>query len=184
MVSMLESYKKYTYSDYLDWSDGNRCELIDGIVYMMSAPNIWHQRMVRRLIAKLDNILEGGPCEPLVSPVDVRLFPKRDDSDDVVVQPDVVVVCDDSKLSDDVACNGAPDVVFEVMSDSSALYDLNVKKALYEKAGVKEYWIIAKGYAIRWLLDNGKFVESKFERGERGIELDLATLQVKFYIVT
>jgi len=184
MISMLESYKEYTYSDYLDWGDGNRCELVNGIVYMMSAPNIWHQRMVRRLIAKLDNILGGGPCEPFVSPVDVRLFPKRDDSDDVVVQPDVIVVCDESKISDDMACRGAPDVVFEVMSDSTALYDLNIKKALYEKAGVKEYWIIAKGYAIRWLLNDGKFVESRFERDKSGIELDIVTLQIKFNVIT
>ena len=184
MVSMLEVYKEYTYSDYLDWGDGNRYELIDGIVYMMSAPNIWHQRMVRGLIAKLDNILGNGPCETLVSPVDVRLFPKSDDSDDVVVQPDVIVVCDESKLSDDMACRGAPDVVFEVMSDSTALYDLNVKKTLYEKAGVKEYWIIAKGYAIRWLLNDGKFVEAKFERGKNGIELEIVTLQIRFNIIT
>jgi Uma2 family endonuclease len=140
--------------------------------------------MVRRLIAKLDNILGIGPCEPLVPPVDVRLFPESDDSDDVVVQPDVVVVFDESKLSDDMACRGAPEVVFEVMSDSTALYDLNVKKALYEKAGVKEYWIIAKGYAIRWLLHEGKFVEAKFERDENGIELDIVTLGVKFRVIT
>jgi Uma2 family endonuclease len=140
--------------------------------------------MVRRLIAKLDTILGSGPCEPIVSPVDVRLFPKRDDSDDVVVQPDVIVVCDESKLSDDMACKGAPDVVFEVMSDSTALHDLNVKKGLYEKAGIKEYWIIAKGYAIRWLLSDGKFVESRFERGKNGIELEIVTLQVKFNVIT
>ena len=184
MVSMLGVYKKYTYSDYLDWGDGNRCELIDGIIYMMSAPNIWHQRKVLEIGSRLRELLDGKKREPFVSPVDVRLFPAANDSDDVVVQPDVIVVCDGSKLSDDTACRGAPDVVFEVMSDSTALYDLNVKKALYEKAGVKEYWIIAKGYAIRWLLTDGKFVEAKFERGENGIELEIVTLQVKFNIIT
>ena len=184
MVSMLESYKEYTYSDYLDWGDGNRCELINGIVYMMSAPNIWHQRKVLEIGSRLRDLLEGKKCEPFVSPIDVRLFPKRDDSDDVVVQPDVIVVCDESKISDDMACRGAPDVVFEVMSDSTALYDLNIKKALYEKAGVKEYWIIAKGYAIRWLLNDGKFVESRFERDKSGIELDIVTLQIKFNVIT
>jgi len=184
MVSMLQVYKEYTYSDYLEWGDGNRCELINGIVYMMSAPSIWHQRKVLEIGSRLRELLDGKKCEPFVSPIDVRLFPKRDDSDDVIVQPDVIVVCDESKMSDDMACRGAPDVVFEVMSDSTALYDLNVKKALYEKAGVKEYWIIAKGYAIRWLLNNGKFVESRFERGKNGIELEIVTLQIKFNITT
>ena len=59
MVSMLEVYKKYTYSDYVDWGDGNRCELIDGIVYMVSAPNIWHQRVAGRIYSKLTNALDG-----------------------------------------------------------------------------------------------------------------------------
>ena len=184
MVSMLQVYKEYTYSDYLEWGDGNRCELINGIVYMMSAPSIWHQRKVLEIGSRLRELLDGKKCEPFVSPIDVRLFPKRDDSDDVVVQPDVIIVCDESKLSDDMACRGAPDVVFEVMSDSTALHDLNVKKALYEKAGVKEYWIIAKGYAIRWLLNEGKFAEAKFERGENGIELEIVTLQIRFSIMT
>ena len=176
------SYDRYTYDDYIRWEAGFRCELIDGIVYMMSAPSVWHQRVVKRLATRLDSYLEGKKCESFIAPFDVRLFPKDNNSDDTVVQPDVIVVCDEKKVSDGLSCRGAPDVIFEVLSDSTKSMDLLEKRRLYERAGVNEYWVIGKGYAIRWILDGGKYKENKFNGGVNGIELEKISLNIKFSI--
>jgi len=184
MLSMLESDKEYTYDEYMEIEDGQRCELIDGIVYMMAPPVLWHQYVAGDIHYELKNFLKNKKCKPIVSPVGVRLFYEKSNSDKTVVQPDVIVVCDESKLSDGTVVLGAPDVVFEVMSDSTALYDLNVKKSLYEKAGVKEYWIVAKGYAIRWLLVDGVFTETKFKKDNGSISMPIATLGITIVIET
>jgi Uma2 family endonuclease len=93
----------------------------------------------------------------LVSPFDVRLFPQNNEDDETVVQPDVLVVCDKSKLSDGKACRGAPDLVVEVVSPGSKIIDLTylplrltVKRELYRSAGVKEYWVVGEDMVIRW----------------------------------
>ena len=178
MSDLALSYDQYTYADYATWDETFRCELIDGVVYMMSAPDVWHQRLVTTLSRKLGNFLEGKSCEAFVAPFDVRLFPKKDGSDETVVQADVIVVCDKSKLSDGKACVGAPDVVFEVLSDSTKVMDLRVKRELYKSAGVKEYWVVAKDYAIRWSWADGKDEELRFMRVNGVISMQVAALQV------
>ena len=134
----------FTYADYLQWEDG-RWELIDGIAYDMSpAPSRIHQRVTGDLFARIHALLQDSPCEVYVAPFDVRLPDSENIIDEdirTVVQPDIVVVCDEKKL-DDRGCLGAPDLVVEVLSPSTALLDLKEKRALYERHGVKEYWLV------------------------------------------
>ena len=132
----------YTYTDYCTWGDDERWELIDGVPYAMApAPSVGHQSVCVKLATQLENFLEGHPCKVLVAPVDVRL--NADDADDTVVQPDVLVVCDESKFGKDgKAIIGAPDFIIEVLSPSSAKRDLIIKKKLYGEHGVREYWAV------------------------------------------
>jgi len=145
---------------------------------MMSAPDMWHQDVVGDVYSQLKTSLKGKNCKPMLAPFDVRLFPRKDGSDDNVVQPDVIVVCDKNKLSDGKACVGAPEVVFEVLSDSTKVMDLRVKRELYKSAGVKEYWVVAKDYAIRWSWTNGRDEELRFPKVNGVISMQVETLQV------
>jgi Uma2 family endonuclease len=134
----------HTYGEYCGWPDDQRYELIDGTAYAMApAPTRQHQRLVGELLRVVADALEGSGCEVNVAPFDVRL-PKGHEADDdiiTVVQPDISVVCDPSKL-DDKGCRGAPDWVIEVLSAGSAGHDQVRKLALYERHGVKEYWLV------------------------------------------
>jgi Uma2 family endonuclease len=130
----------YTYADYAKWDTTDRYELIDGVPYLMSpAPVPVHQRIVHRLVNIFDAFLEGKPCEVFISPIDVRL--NADAEDDTVLQPDVLVVCDENKIGDK-SINGAPDLVVEVLSPSSEKYDSGAKLDKYLEAGVRECWIV------------------------------------------
>ena len=144
MAFALEKDKHYTYRDYLTWPDDVRCELIDGVVYMMSpAPLLTHQDVVGEIFRQAANALRGKTCRVLVAPLDVRL-PRHgevDEDTDIVVQPDVMVVCDPAKL-DRRGVRGAPDWVVEVLSPSSAGRDQIEKRHLYERHGVLEYWLV------------------------------------------
>ncbi len=134
----------YTYADYLAWPEDVRYELIDGVAYAMApAPVRVHQLVVTELTRQVGNALHNNPCQVYVAPIDVRL-PKADEADDrvnTVVQPDLLVVCDENKL-DDRGVRGAPDWIVEVLSPATAGHDQIVKLALYERAGVAEYWLV------------------------------------------
>jgi Uma2 family endonuclease len=132
----------YTYADYLAWDTDQRYELINGEPYMMSSPTVTHQAISGELFGQFWNFLKGKPCQVFAAPLDVRLFPREDNSDDTILQPDILVVCDAAKLADKRSCRGAPDLVIELLSpsktDKAAL--LKFKQCL--KAGVREYWVI------------------------------------------
>jgi Uma2 family endonuclease len=130
----------YTYADYETWPEDERWELIDGVPYAMATPSIAHQRISRKLMNQLSNWLEGKPCEPFAAPFAVRL--NADKGDDTVVEPDISVVCDKSKLADGKSCKGAPDLVIEIQSRSTAGYDRVKKFNKYLEAGVREYWLV------------------------------------------
>ena len=159
-VKKYERTGKYTYADYASWDDGNRYELIDGAAYMMSAPIVAHQRISRELLRQIANFLAGKQCEVFNAPFDVCLN-ARGDSDDTVVQPDLLVICDSSKL-DKKRCNGAPDMIIEIVSPSSSKHDRFIKLNKYLKAGVREYWIVDPDDNIlnAHVLENGKYVIS------------------------
>jgi Uma2 family endonuclease len=134
----------HTYGDYLGWPDDVRYELIDGVAYLMApAPTLAHQDVVGEVYRQLANALTDRPCRVYVAPVDVRL-PKANEADtdiDTVVQPDVLVLCDPTK-ADRRGLRGAPDLVVEVLSPGTASHDHVRKRRVYERAGVREYWLV------------------------------------------
>lgn len=149
---------RFRYEDILTWPEGERWEIIDGKAYNMTpAPSFKHQRIAGNIYHTLRNALHGKQCVPGIAPTDVVL------SDYDVVQPDVFVVCDARKISDENIC-GAPDLVVEVLSPFTSKKDRWEKKELYEKAGVREYILVEP---------DGQFVEcyllekdGRFDRGE------------------
>ena len=140
-TALKQENKFYTYADYLEWDEDVRAEIINGTVYMMSPPLTVHQRISMRLSNRISQFLEGKTCEVFAAPFGVRLFPLEDKSDDTVVEPDLVVVCDPSKI-DERGCNGAPDLVIEIISPSNFRKERIVKFNAYLKAKVREYWIV------------------------------------------
>lgn len=138
---------RFTYADYTRWEldERERFELIHGQPMAMSpAPSDSHQRIAGELYRQLANyFLDHSDCQVRFAPFDV-LLPENEEADDLVstvVQPDIVVVCDPSKLKEK-GCVGAPDLVIEIVSPSTGKRDHTVKLELYEKAGVREYWIV------------------------------------------
>lgn len=136
--------ERFTYRQYKTWPDSERWELIDGHAWNMSpAPRISHQELLGKLHLIIGNYLKGKPCKVFLAPFDV-LFPQDDEPDDdvdTVVQPDLVVLCDRSKLQKH-GSRGAPDLVVEILSPSTSKKDLNEKYRLYERSGVREYWVL------------------------------------------
>ena len=139
---MITGKKYFTYTDYLKWPEDIRTEIINGVAYMMSPPLTIHQVVFGRLFNTLYNFLKGKTCQVFAAPFGVRLFPKEDRSDDTVVEPDIVVICDSSRI-DERGCNGAPDLVIEILSPSTKRKDKYLKRQIYQKAGVREYWIVS-----------------------------------------
>lgn len=139
---------RYTFADVLAWDEGERAELIDGDVYQMATPSRVHQEISMELARQFANFLEGKPCRVYPAPFGVRLFEREGDRPedvDTVVEPDLCVVCDISKL-DDYGCKGAPDLMVEILSPSTRRHDRLVKLDLYQRAGVREYWIVDPEY--------------------------------------
>jgi Uma2 family endonuclease len=141
MSQAFEEKEFYTYADVLEWDEDARCEIMDGELYMMSAPTIDHQRILMELAYQIKHFLRGKSCEVFPAPFSVRLSPAEDLSDDTVLEPDIAVVCDPSKL-DKRSCNGPPDMVIEILSPSTARYDRLMKFHKYQEAGVREYWMV------------------------------------------
>lgn len=135
----------YTYADYLNWKFEERVELIKGQIFKMSpAPNLRHQQVAGRLFYEMYNFLKGKTCQVFVAPFDVRLpikNKKKPEQITTVVQPDICVVRDESKL-DERGCCGAPDLVIEILSPGNSQKEIRIKHELYEEAGIKEYWVV------------------------------------------
>lgn len=135
--------QRYTFADALEWEE-DRVEVINGEVVMMSPPLREHQRISGALFAKLYHFLEGKQCQVYAAPFAVRPFEAEGDRPedvDTMVEPDITVVCDPDKL-DKYGCKGAPDFIIEILSPSTRRMDLSVKFRLYQRAGVREYWIL------------------------------------------
>lgn len=136
--------KRYSYADYLNWATEKRCELIDGSPYAMSpAPSPLHQQIVGLLTAELNSFFKSKSCVVYPVPFDVRLAKQNSSDDQIfnVVQPDISVVCDSGRI-DEKGCVGAPDLIIEIVSPSTASRDHILKKTLYEAHGVKEYLLV------------------------------------------
>jgi Uma2 family endonuclease len=140
--------RRYNYGDYRTWPDDERWELLDGVAWNMSpAPNRRHQYVTGRLFAKISMFLEGKPCRVYIAPFDVLLPDTQDQDDDevsTVVQPDVSVFCGSDRLTERGA-RGAPDLVVEVITPWTHQKDMNEKLSLYERHGVREFWLVDPG---------------------------------------
>jgi len=141
MEAALKNDKLLTYADYAALDDANRYELIDGVIHLMApGASESHQDASGELFLQLGMFLRDKKCKLYHPPFDVCLNAEGD-GDTTVVQPDLFVVCDLSKL-DGKRCNGAPDLVIEILSPSSAGRDNLLKYNIYMNAGVREYWIV------------------------------------------
>lgn len=170
--------KTYTLADYLSWDDGERIELLEGEPVMMATPLRVHQEVLGELFAILRDYLKGKRCKAYLAPFAVRLFEREGNSPDqvtTVVEPDISVICDPAKL-DRIGCKGAPDLVMEILSPSTRRQDKSRKMKLYQRAGVREYWIIdpeIKDVQVL-LLKDGQYVFQAF--GETGDTLEVNVL--------
>jgi len=178
--------KKYSYADYLTWNDEGRWEIIDGVAYSLASPSDIHQDISRELLTEFNNYLRGKKCRVYQAPFDVSLTSDKLEGDDKiydVVQPDIIIVCDKEKISRK-GCKGAPDIVIEILSPSTASKDCLRKRILYEKNKINQYWIIdpdEKEVFILKLTEHGLYGHSeryskedkiKVENFE-GLEIDL-----------
>jgi len=175
MELVLDLSKRYTYADYLTWADEKVRELMNGFIKTMSqSPSSRHQVVFGNLFADLHRFIKKnkGKCKVFAAPFDVRL-PQNGEKEDGqifnVVQPDICVVCDPSKI-DKRGCLGAPDLVIEIQSFSTARYDLTEKFTLYETSGVREYWVVFpydEGIIVFLLQPDGKYDNgTKYESGK------------------
>ena len=158
MMEALRQDRHYTYADWLAWPENERWEVIDGVAHMMSAPDVAHQRISRKLLRQIDSFLDDKPCEVFNAPFGVRL------ADDSVVEPDLLVVCDKSKLADGKVCNGAPDMVVEILSPSTPSREKVLKFNKYLGAGVREYWVVypdSKSVSV-YLLEDGQYIAKEY----------------------
>ena len=136
--------ERYTFADVLSWDEDVRVELIEGLPYMMAPPLRIHQEILMELSNQIKNYLNGKNCWVYPAPFGVRLFSRKEDTPDReedLLEPDITVVCDRDKL-DKYGCKGAPDMIVEILSPSTLRRDRFEKYNLYERAGVREYWIV------------------------------------------
>ena len=154
----------YTYADYLTWEGPERYQLFNGEAYQMASPSVAHQATLMELSNQFYSWLKGKPCRVFAAPLDVRLFPKKNNSDKTVLQPDLLVVCDEKKL-DKGSVNGAPDLVVEIVSPSNSNRELFLKFQYYLEAGIREYWVIYpedKRVQVH-LYENGHFISNGYK---------------------
>ena len=176
----------YTYEQWLDLDIEGRSELIGGQLYMMADPTSRHQKVVAELLRQIANFLLGKTCQVFPSPFGVRLNETRD----TAYEPDLVVICDPSKIKHR-GCVGAPDMVIEVLSPSTAQRDKVDKYYDYMQAGVKEYWIVdgENNFLDAYRLVDGKYVQQTyFEKDNapiqvlQGCEIDLSLVFEKLIL--
>ena len=167
--SDLDLTKTYSYSDYLLFRFQERVEIIKGYILKMSpAPSSNHQTVSQNLNFKIYSYFSNQSCRVFVAPFDVRLPVKSEIKNTTVVQPDLCVICDESKI-DARGCDGAPDLIVEILSPKNSKHDVETKFNLYQESGVKEYWIVQteQRIVLVYSLKNEEYTGSKpFGEGE------------------
>ena len=184
-MALPQKQEFYTYADLLGWETTARFELYEGEPVALASPSDEHQRLLGELFVQFRSFTEGKPCQVRFAPLDVRLFQgaeDRPDRVDTVVQPDLLVVCDRDKL-DRHGVRGAPDFVLEITSPATRRYDLSYKFRLYQRAGVREYWIVDPEAKViqTFVLENGRYMVQSFDQENGmapvsifdGLEIDL-----------
>ena len=131
--------EEYTTEDIYALPDGQRAELIDGVIYNMAPPTFRHQYLITKLVAKIDRYIDTKKGNCIVIPSPFAVFLNNDNK--TYVEPDISVICDNKKI-DGYGCNGAPDWVIEIVSPSTKNMDYGIKLFKYRNSGVREYWIV------------------------------------------
>jgi len=176
----LDINKRYSYADYLTWMDDTRRELYNGFIKMMTpAPSRKHQQISAYFMKEFGVYLEQRNCEVYHAPSDVR-FPidelnKEDKTIFTVVQPDIYIICDLSKM-DDKGCLGAPDFIIEIVSSKNSKRDVKDKFEIYQEHGVREYWIVNpndENVSVFVLDENGKFEFKGMYAGDDKIPVNI-----------
>lgn len=165
-LDQLNPNQIYSYADYLSWQFSERIELLRGYIRQMAAPNRRHQRVSLNLTLILGNYLRKSKCNLYEAPFDVKLIKNTEGKTAkeiyTVVQPDICVICDQTKL-DEQGCTGSPDLIIEIVSESTAKRDIQEKFELYEENGVLEYWIVRpyENTVQQFYLENNKYQYKK-----------------------
>lgn len=162
-INQLDFSKTYSYADYLLWQFNERVELIKGKIFKMSpAPSLIHQTVSMNLSVAIATNFKNKPCRIFAAPFDVRLPLKNKTKETTIVQPDLCIICDESKL-DAKGCNGSPDLIIEIISQNNSKHDVSTKFKLYEESEVKEYWIVEPYDKIVFIytFTNGKYIGLK-----------------------
>ena len=151
-MPLSKTYEKYTTEDIYNLPDGQRAELIDGQIYYMAPPSRRHQRIILSLSRQIADYIDAknGTCEVDIAPFAVFL----NEDAKTYVEPDISVICDSDKLTDQ-GCKGAPDWIIEIVSPGSRKMDYFTKLFKYRTAGVREYWIVdpIKNFVIVYNFD-------------------------------
>jgi len=168
---------EYNYSDYLKFEFEEMVELIRGKIFRMSpTPKVYHQEISANLHLIIGNFLKGQRCKTFFAPFDVVLpiKHKTKDKSTTVVQPDICIICDLSKI-DEAGCFGAPDFIVEILSKSTSKKDLNDKFDVYQESGVREYWIV---YPIEEIINCYVLEDGVFRLDRAYTNGDIATLHI------
>lgn len=135
--------QKASFEEFLELHKNadERIEYIDGQIYYLASPKTIHQRILGRLFGIFYNTFKGKKCEPFMAPYDIEM--KRTPENISIVQPDLMIICDlEEKLGEDDYYKGVPDLIVEVLSESTKMTDMVKKLDLYSVCGVREYWIV------------------------------------------
>lgn len=171
---------RYTFADVLTWDESERAEIIDGEVVMMAPPpSSTHQEISMELSSQLHTYLKGKKCKVYAAPFAVRLFEMDGDNPediDTMVEPDISIVCDPGKI-DKHGCKGAPDMVVEILSPSTQRHDRFIKFSLYQRAGVREYWLVDPDSKTvqSFILEDGHYSVKEF--GTAGDKMTVNVLE-------
>lgn len=162
-MGLAQKLNSYTYADIENLPANERWELIDGLSYNMTPPPARvHQRISGELFFRIRNYLQGKTCEVYTAPFGVWFVENEQDVHNAknYVEPDITIICDKNKLTDK-GCVGAPDMIIEILSPSTAAKDMNKKMSLYEHSGVKEYWVV---HPTDFIVMVFRLVDGKYSR--------------------
>lgn len=182
-LDQLDLSKTYTIQDYVSWKFKEKVELFKGYLSKMSpAPNTQHQLIARQIFQEIAWYLKKKTCQVFFAPYDIYLPTGEGQT---VVQPDICVICDRTKIKK-LGCVGSPDLVVEILSPGNSRKEMKEKYDLYEEAGVAEYWVVFPSEEVLqiYLLENQQFVPQKpYTAGDiykstvlKGFEIEVAQI--------
>ena len=173
----------YTIDDINNLPDGQRAELIDGELYMMAAPSRIHQEYITEFTYLIKDFIKNKNGDCRVYPAPFAVFLNADDK--IYLEPDISVICDKNKLTDE-GCKGAPDWIIEIVSPTSRSMDYNKKLFKYRTAGVREYWIVdpMKQFIMAYNFEHDTFEQYSFtDKVKAGIyddfEIDFSKITIE-----